>query len=126
MYKLEEMVLSSATLLNASSREPYRLMLTWSKICSKNMFTWPKEHYTQMWLSLAHHLKAAEAFLAQRWNGSSTKSFGDHLSVSAHRYCLQFPLDTFQHQYLNPGLSSRLGTDVSPSAEKILSCEDDA
>ena len=120
------MALSSANLLNASVWKPYRLTLTWPKICSKNMFTWPKEHYTQMWLSLAHHLKAVEAFLVQRWNGSSTKSFRDHLSVSAHKYYLQFSLTTFQYQYLNPGLSSCLGTHVSPSVEKIISCEDDA
>ena len=120
------MALSSTTLLNASGWKPYQLTLTWSMIRSKNMFTWPKEHYTQMWLSLAHHLKATEAFLVQRWNGSSTKSFRDHLSVSTHRYYLQFSLATFQYQYLNPGLSSCLGTHVSPSVEKIISCEDDA
>lgn len=50
-------------------------MLTWSKICSRNLFTSPKEYCTQMWLSLAHHLEAAGAFLAWRWNGSYTKSF---------------------------------------------------
>ena len=36
------------------------------------------------------------------------------------------PLATFQYHYLNPGLSSSLGTHVSPSVEKIISCEDDA